>query len=316
MNENSDQYLRDLSEQEIGEIFRQAKRNENVLGNSDYKRINAIKDYLKFETFELNNQKGGEINIDEFIIFRNVNRRYLHRFQYEGLMYEIGFKNLHANLNILNEITYKCFNKILEIAFNGAKKSDRVRVIIEHPSIPDQPISLPYMPLEDLNTELIMTAIALVAQSHKELKLDHFMKISTCRVKMPVGGSKTIQQYIAPMKGVVKINNTDNNCLFRAVIVGVSYLKYDNEQDKVIKKNLKDKYDSVRRYSGIQRPKIIRLKNEINIDFDGPYGLDVAKQIENYLQIGINILGDVSSFYQYLMKGNQEYVEQISFLSQ
>ena len=113
MNENSDQYLRDLSEQEIGEIFRQAKRNENVLGNSDYKRINAIKDYLKFETFELNNQKGGEINIDEFIIFRNVNRRYLHRFQYEGLMYEIGFKNLPANLNILNEITYKCFNKIL-----------------------------------------------------------------------------------------------------------------------------------------------------------------------------------------------------------
>ena len=37
MNENSDQYLRDLSEQEIGEIFRQAKRNENVLGTSDYK---------------------------------------------------------------------------------------------------------------------------------------------------------------------------------------------------------------------------------------------------------------------------------------
>ena len=146
MNENSDQYLRDLSEQEIGEIFRQAKRNENVLGNSDYKRINAIKDYLKFETFELNNQKGGEINIDEFIIFRNVNRRYLHKFQYEGLMYEMGFKNLPANLNILNEITYKCFNKILEIALNGAKKSNRVRVIIEHPSIPDQPISLPYMP--------------------------------------------------------------------------------------------------------------------------------------------------------------------------
>ena len=79
-----------------------------------------------------------------------------------------------------------------------------------------------------------MTAIALVAQSHKELKLDHFMKISTCRVKMPVGGSKTIQQYIALMKGVIKINNTDNNCLFRAVIVGVSYLKYDNVQDKVI----------------------------------------------------------------------------------
>ena len=102
-----------------------------MLGNSDYKRINAIKDYLKFETFELNNQKGGEINIDEFIIFRNVNRRYLHRFQYEGLMYEIGFKNLPANLNILNEITYECFNKILEIAFNGAKKRDRVRVIID-----------------------------------------------------------------------------------------------------------------------------------------------------------------------------------------
>ncbi len=71
-----------------------------------------------------------------------------------------------------------------------------MRIIIEHPSIPDQPISLPYMRFEDLNTQLIMTAIALVAQSQKELKLDHFMRVSTCRVYMPVN----ILKYLAVHK--------------------------------------------------------------------------------------------------------------------
>ena len=82
------------------------------------------------------------------------------------------------------------------------------------------------MRFEYLNTQLTMTAIALVAQSQKELKLDHFMRVSTCRVNMPVGGTRNILQYISQKKGVVKISNTDNNCLFRAVIVAVSYLKF------------------------------------------------------------------------------------------
>jgi hypothetical protein len=239
----------------------------------------------------------------------------LHKFQYEGFLYEIGFKNLPENLQILNEITFKCFNKILEIAFSNAKKNDRVRIIIEHPSIPDQPISLPYMRFEDLNTQLIMTAIALVAQSQKELKLDHFMRVSTCRVNMPVGGTRNILQYISQKKGVVKISNTDNNCLFRAVIVAVSYLKFKTEQDVTKKQELMVKYKSVRRYTGVQNPKVNRLKQAINIDFDGPYGLDVAKKIEKYLKIGINVLGDVSSFYKYLTKGDVLYEEQIYLFS-
>ena len=44
-----------------------------------------------------------------------------------------------------------------------------MRIVIEHPSIPDQPISLPYMRRDELNAQLILTAIALVAQSNKEL---------------------------------------------------------------------------------------------------------------------------------------------------
>ena len=41
------------NEDDIEEIFNQARQNENVLTNSDHKRINALKDYLKFETIDL-----------------------------------------------------------------------------------------------------------------------------------------------------------------------------------------------------------------------------------------------------------------------
>ena len=56
------------NEDEMEEIFKQAKENENVLTNSDYKRINALKDYLKFETVELKNQRGGEKEIEDLIV--------------------------------------------------------------------------------------------------------------------------------------------------------------------------------------------------------------------------------------------------------
>ena len=56
-------FLRDYEPQDIGdlsnllpnnddeliEVLRQAKENEKVLNINDYKRINALKDYLKFE---------------------------------------------------------------------------------------------------------------------------------------------------------------------------------------------------------------------------------------------------------------------------
>jgi hypothetical protein len=48
---------------------------------------------------------------------------------------------------------------------------------------------------------------------------------------------------------------------------------------------------SVRRYSGVQNPKVDCLKQAINIDFDGLFSLDVAKKIEKDLKIGINIRG-------------------------
>jgi hypothetical protein len=114
---------------------------------------------------------------------------------------------------------------------------------------------------------------------------------------------------------LVKITNTDNNCLFRAVIVAVSYLKFKMEEDASKKHDLMAKYKSVKRYTGIQNPKVNRLKQAINIDYDGPYGLDVVKKIEKYLKIGINILGDVSFFYKYLTRGDIQYEEQIYLFS-
>jgi hypothetical protein len=62
-------------EDEMEEIFKPARENENVFTNSDYKRINALIDYLKFKTVKLKNQKGGKININFFIVIRNIKKR-------------------------------------------------------------------------------------------------------------------------------------------------------------------------------------------------------------------------------------------------
>ena len=92
---------------------------------------------------------------------KNANRRYFHKFRYEGHYFEVGFQNLPTNITILNQITYSCFEKILNLSFNASKPNDQVRIVIEHPSIAEQPISLPYMRRDELNAQLILTAISL-----------------------------------------------------------------------------------------------------------------------------------------------------------
>ena len=49
------------------------------------RRINALsKDFLKFDTIE-RVQHGGSIDIDKYLVFKNINRRYLHKFRIRTL---------------------------------------------------------------------------------------------------------------------------------------------------------------------------------------------------------------------------------------
>ena len=278
---------------ELENIFFNADNMQYINSISDVKRINALKDFLKFDTIE-RVQHGGSVDIDKYLIFKTINKRYLHKFRYEGHYFEIGFKDLPTNITILNEITYACFDKILQLSFSSSKPNDQVRIVIEHPSIPDQPISLPYMRRDELNAQLILTAIALVAQSNKELKLDEFMRITTSRVEMPVGG-KNISDYIADLRSVIQISNHDNQCLLRAVVVAIAYVNYKSASNPEKSKELNFKYKQLRRLGNnhIQTNEANKLRDQLGIS-NGPYGFETVKLVEQHLNVQITIVGDVT----------------------
>ena len=89
---------------DLDDIFFNADNMEYITSLSDVKRINALKDFLKFDTLE-RVQQGGSIDIDKYLILKNANRRYFHKFRYEGHYFEVGFQNLPTNITILNQIT-------------------------------------------------------------------------------------------------------------------------------------------------------------------------------------------------------------------
>ena len=275
-----------------------------VHSSSDAKRTKALKDYLEFEA--QSQQKGGAeptLNIDNYLVFKHIQKRLIHKFRYEGFLIEIGFKNLPANIKVLDEITYQCFEKILAVCFKDSKTNDKVRIVIEHPGIPNQPISMPYMRHDEMNVQLILTAIALVAQSHKDLKLDEFMRITTSRIEMPVGG-KNIEDYISDLRSCIKINNSDNLCLLRAVVVACAAYEWKHEIDKDRKKKLEIIYVQLRRpgNNNIQTAAANQLQMQLNLG-NGPYELDVIPIIETYKDIQITVIGDVSYNFKCIYKG-------------
>ena len=95
------------------------------------------------------------------------------------------------------------------------------------------------MSREKLTSERILSEIERFVQSNQEFRLNDSVNVNIVHVQMPKGGTRkkgreiNLDKYLTNNHSIVRIQNTDNICLARALVVAFAKLEND-EQYKTI----------------------------------------------------------------------------------
>ena len=155
------------------------------------------------------------------------------RFATTGLVYTIKFTDTLATLELWEYHTRlrKIFQSLLETVTKDVPVvHDQVRFVLRSPQL-EYPISLPFKPRAKLTSERILAETERVVQCNQEFKLDDSVSVNIVHVEMPRGGTGkkrpeiNLDKYLTNKRSVVRIQNTDNICLARALVVAIAKLE-------------------------------------------------------------------------------------------
>ena len=155
-------------------------------------------------------------------------------------------------------------------------EKDQVRFVLRSDQL-DTPISIPFIPLAQLTTERVFSQIERVIQSNRDFRLNDTVTVDIIRVEEPQGGGTSkrttlnIREYLKEKKSIITINNNDNLCLARALVVAVARIEKDPKYVQIRKSN-----------ANIQLQRAMDLHRAANVPF-GPCGLDEVDLFQKYL---------------------------------
>ena len=192
--------------------------------------------------------------------------------------HRVRFNNVLADRDLLEsyESTLKIFHYLLEEVKEGMAPNDQVRFILRSEQL-ETPISLPFMEVERLTAERVYSELERVIQSNQEFRLNDTVIIDINHVESPVGSGRKkrttydIRDYLKQKNTVVCINNKDDLCLARALVVSIARIEKDPRYKQI--------RDSDR---PLQRERAFDLHEAANVPL-GPCGLNEVALFQQYL---------------------------------
>ena len=115
------------------------------------------------------------------------------------------------------------FDSVLSDVTKGIQEEDLVQVTLECPDL-DVPIILPFMQMNQLTSELLLTEIERVPQSNEQFVLDHCVHLNITHVSFPKGGTGKRYDYVDTerllenKRCIIQIQNKDDMCCARAIV--------------------------------------------------------------------------------------------------
>ena len=248
----SDEFIPDTSEEDdvqAGQGKKRKAENQDV-EQEEYYRIQPVKDY------------------------------HSKKFNMSAKNYRVQFNNTLDNVDLLQSQnrTYDIFDRLLRDVTEGMHSTDQVRFVLQSNQL-QFPISLPFCSLEELTTEKVFSQVEKVVQSNEEFRLNDTVNIDILRVQMPQGSGKSkvrrqtwnIREYLKKKKSVICINNMDDLCLARALVVGIARIEND------------PRYKQIRDSSRpLQRERAFDLHEAANVPL-GPCGLKEVDLFQQHL---------------------------------
>ena len=199
------------------------------------------------------------------------------KFNMTAKNYGVRFSNVLDNVDLLEsrKRTYGIFDRLIKDVTEGMNPYDQVRFVLSSNQL-QTPIAIPFCSLEELTTEKVLSHVEKVVQSNEEFRLNNTVNIDLIRVEMPRGSGRSkrttlnIRDYLRKKKSVITINNRDNLCLARSLVVSIARIEQD------------PRYKGISEGNGIQRERAFDLHQAANVPL-GPCGLNEVELFQRYL---------------------------------
>ena len=190
----------------------------------------------------------------------------------------IRFNNVLSELDLIEsyERTQTIFEHLLKDVTRDMNEKDHVRFVLRSDQL-DTPISMPFMPVEQLTAERVFSQIERVIQSNQDFRLNDTVTVDIIHVESPQGSGRSkrttlnIREYLHKKGSVITIKNDDDLCLARALVVAVARIEND------------PKYKTLKNHQGgAQLAKALELHERANVPL-GPCGLAEVDLFQKYL---------------------------------
>ena len=165
------------------------------------------------------------------------------------------------------------------------------RVYIQHPNL-ERAIIVPPKYLGDLFPDDIIEHVDNVLSSAQEIPADDNIDINIAVVELLKGSGRkqlvNIQEDVKRKRSFIQIVNSDNNCLPRAIVVGLAKLELDENPSSNFHRK---KYDRIRKSNyKCQRIEAEKIKREAGIEVNSVGLLCHVPKYEELLKLSITVL--------------------------
>ena len=138
---------------------------------------------------------------------------------------------------------------------------------------------MPFLPVEQLTTERVFSQIERVIQSNQDFRLNDTVTIDVIHVETPQGSGKSnlkrttlnIREYLKKKGSIITINNDDDLCLARALVVAVAKIENDPKYRQIRQSN-----------KHVQLERALQLHQAANVPL-GPCGVEEVKLFQQHL---------------------------------
>ena len=154
-------------------------------------------------------------------------------FRMSATDYSIRFNNTVSDLDLIESYqrTQEIFEHLLNDVTAGMNEKDQVRFVLRSTQL-DTPISMPFMPVQQLTPERVFSQIERVIQSNRDFRLNDTVVVDIVHVEAPQGSGRrrtilNIKEFLHKKKSVITLQNNDDLCLARALVVAIAKIEKD-----------------------------------------------------------------------------------------
>ena len=164
------------------------------------------------------------------------------KFRMTATDYTIRFNNVVNDLDLIesHERVQKIFEHLLNDVTEDMDERDQVRFVLRSDQL-DTPISIPFMPVLQLTPERVFSQIERVVQSNRDFRLNDTVTVDIIHVEAPQGRGRSkrttlnIKEYLHKKGSVITIQNNDNLCLARALVVAITKVENPSNYKNLLK---------------------------------------------------------------------------------